>query len=188
MAQDQELKENRMLTILLVLCVIFAVAEHLIWVEPARVLNDFESDGDLSRLNWKCHTLYALSATGTSHGRSALELMMYPSAYPGVSFKHVPKNWKAYTALCVDVTNPGSTDVSLVLRIDDKEDALDYEDRFNHRLTIKPGMNSVRIPVDSLVCPSGRTLDTRRIHSLMFFTVNPPEPVSLYMDHLRLMP
>jgi hypothetical protein len=150
------------------------------------IINDFEADGDLDRLNWKCRTLFELSGTGVSHGRFALKLTMTPDLYPGVSFQEIPKDWRCYSSLNVSFFNPGKGAVPLTMRIDDKEDDPEYEDRVNMRLTILPGMNRLNIPFKNLVCPSGRRLDTGHVYSLMFFCVRPPETVVLYVDNVRL--
>ena len=150
------------------------------------LINGFETDGDLDRLNWKCRTLFALSDKGVTQGRSSLELTMTPSLYPGVSFRDYPRSWSCFSALGLSVFNPGSEAVTMTLRIDDKEEEPEYEDRVNLRIVIGPGMNRIRIPFHRLVCPSGRKLDTDHVFSLMFFCVSPPAEVVLYLDDLRL--
>lgn len=151
------------------------------------MINDFETDGDLDRLNWKCHTLFSLSDKGVSHGRSSLKITMTPSPYPGVSFIDFPKNWSCFSSLSVSFFNPEAHDVHLAMRIDDREDAPDYEDRVNSGFTLKPGMNRIRIPLESFVCPSGRVLDLSHVFSVMFFCVKPESEVVLYVDDVRLV-
>jgi hypothetical protein len=151
------------------------------------IINDFETDGDLDRLNWKCHTLFSLSDLGVSHGRSSLKMTMTPSPYPGVSFHEIPQDWRCFSGLAVSCFYPSSKGVRLALRIDDKKDAPEYEDRVNLGLNVEPGMNRIKIPLKSFVCPSGRALDLSHIFSLMLFCVNPESEVVLYVDDVRLV-
>ena len=180
------MKKNLLWTLLVFLAfTVFACTEKPCGTDDL-FINSFETDGDLDRLNWKCRTLFALSDNGVTDGRSSLELTMTPAPYPGVSFRDYPGNWRCFSSLSLSVYNPGKDAVTLTLRIDDKEDEPEYEDRVNLRLGIGPGMNRIRIPFDRLVCPSGRQLDTSHVYSLMFFCVRPPTQVVLYLDDVRL--
>ena len=149
-------------------------------------INDFERDSSLNALNWHCHTLYSLSDLGVTHGRSALKIVMTPSPYPGVSFGYFPRDWRCFSMLTASFFNPQPSVVHITMRIDDKKDATDYNDRVNLSFSLDPGQNRLEIPMDRLVCPSGRPLDTGHICALMFFTVNPKAPLTLYMDDVRL--
>lgn len=176
----------RSLKWMMVLCLFLVCCAEKPSAKRDLLINDFETDADLDRLNWKCHTLFSLSDRGVSHGRSALKMIMTPSPYPGVSFADIPKDWRDFSRLAVSFYNPGTTDVHLTLRIDDKKEAPEYEDRVNLRLNVKPGMNLIKIPFDRLVCPSGRTLELGHIFIVAFFTVNPGSEVVLYVDDVKL--
>lgn len=172
---------------MVVCCLCLVCCAELPCSKQDLIINDFETDGDLDRLHWKCHTLFSLSERGTSHGRSALKMTMTPSPYPGVSFGGIPLDWRCFSSLAVSLFNPGTTDVRLALRIDDREEAPEYEDRVNLGLIIKPGMNRIKIPLASLVCPSGRALELDHVYSVMLFCVNPVVEVVVYVDDLRLV-
>jgi hypothetical protein len=150
------------------------------------VINDFETDGDLDRIDWRCHTLLTLSDIGVSHGRSSVKMVMTPALYPGIAFEDFPKNWSGYESLSATFFNPGKKDVNIVLRIDDKRKSPEYRDRVNQEFPVTPGFNRLVIPMSRLVCPSGRPLETRHIFNVAFFTVKPPETVVLYLDDVRL--
>lgn len=152
------------------------------------LINDFEEDSDLDRLGWKCHTLYALSTGHATHGKGCLLVSMFPpSVYPGVSFRGYVRDWRAYQRLSMDIYNPEDQgELNMTVRIDDKADSPEYQDRVNHRIVLQPGMNHVHLPMDELVTPSGRHLDLSHIHALMMFMVNPAQKTILYVDHVRL--
>lgn len=152
------------------------------------VINDFETDSDLDRLTWKCHTLLSLSYEHATHGQACLLMGLYPpSAYPGVSFKGYMRDWRPYKRLAMEIFNPEDQgELFMVIRIDDKEDDPEYEDRVNRRIVLKPGMNHVTLSMDSLITPSGRHLELRHIHALMMFMVDPTHKTRLFVDHVRL--
>jgi hypothetical protein len=151
------------------------------------IINDFETDADLSALHWKCRTLLALSPDHATHGKRALNIGFYPSSYPGTSIKTMPRNWRRFDTLALEVYNPPSQgELRFAVRIDDRPDAPDFADRFNSGLILSPGSNHLRLDLHSLKTPSGRPLDLATIHALVFFLVDPPEKKELFMDYLRL--
>jgi len=155
---------------------------------PEYVLFDFESDSDLDQLHRKCHTLFHLSDKHVTHGAKSLFLELYPSDYPGFTPILKKKNWTGYDTLCFDVYNPGEKEVRLTVRIDDRRDASDYADRYNHSFIIKPMINQVRIPLDSLFTSgTHRRLYLRSIRRLIIFVVKPSQKVELYFDYGRLV-
>ncbi|MBU4315659.1 MAG: hypothetical protein KKF30_00140 [Proteobacteria bacterium] len=153
------------------------------------VINDFEADADLDRLVWKCRTLYSLSTQYASNGKFCLKLDMYPTAYPGVTFKGYPEDWSRFDALAMNIFNPPENkgDCRITLRIDDQEKTPPYQDRYNGTFLLKPGLNRINIPVGEIKTPRGRPLDLDRIQTFILFTVEPPEKKTLFLDHVRLV-
>ncbi len=152
------------------------------------MLFDFESDAELDRFHWKCHTLFSLSDDHVTHGKRSLRLELYPSDYPGLAPMIEINNWGGYKALCFDISNPEKKELGISVRIDDREDYPDYEDRYTKSFILKPGMNPMRIPLDSLVTSgTGRSLDLRRIYRVFIFMAHPEKPVVLYVDYIRLV-
>ncbi len=151
------------------------------------ILFDFESDSELDKVHWKCHTLFSLSDENVTHGNKSLRLELYPSGYPGFSPVLETKDWKDYEYLSFDIYNPETTEIKIVVRIDDREDSPDYDDRYNHSFTLMPGLNRINLPLRELVTSgTNRKLDPGNIQGLVIFMVNPPEKVTIFMDYLRL--
>jgi len=151
------------------------------------ILSDFEADRDLDRFDWKCHTLFSLSTENVTHGNTSLKLDLYPSDYPGLSFKLDMNNWSAYRVLSVDIYNPENEEVSITVRIDDKKDCPDFDDRYNKSFNIKSGSNGLRIPLDSLITSDGnRTLDLKKIYGFLIFMSHPQKKRVLYVDYVHL--
>jgi hypothetical protein len=155
---------------------------------PNLVLFDFETDSELDRIHWQCHTLMSISDHHTTHGSKSLKLELHPSPYPG--FKPVLKqrNWEKFNALQFDIYNPANEDAPITIRIDDKKDSNEYADRYNKTFLIQPGLSQMIIPLDSLVTSgTNRQLNLERIDKFLLFSVNPTEKMVLYLDYIRLV-
>lgn len=153
-----------------------------------RVLFDFESDAELDRFHWKCHTLFSLSDDYVSHGNRSLKLELYPSEYPGLHPMIEENDWRGYKVLCFNMFNPGKKEIRLTVRIDDQKDYPNYEDRYNKTFNLKSGMNQLSIPLDTLVTSGpSRSLDLSNIYRVLIFVARPERKVILYIDHIRLV-
>jgi hypothetical protein len=157
-------------------------------VQKELILLDFESDKDLDRVHWRCHTLLSVSDEHATHGKKSLKLELYPSGYPGFNPDLAKKDWRGYSSLCLDFFNPGKEDIRITVRIDDKEGSDDYADRYNRSFLMQPGINHLVIPLNSLITSgTNRALNLRKIHRYLFFMVNPTQKVVLYVDNIRLI-
>jgi hypothetical protein len=175
-----------MFKLLLLIFIILVIGCH----EPIQrqfVLFDFESDSELDQLHWKCHTLMNLSDEHVSHGSKSLRLELYPSEYPGLSPMIRNNNWQGYESLGFDIFNPNGKEIKIAVRIDDRKDAPEYKDRYNHGFVLAPGLNRINISIDKLsTSGTNRRLDLKKIYFLTIFIVNPSEKVTLYVDYIRL--
>jgi hypothetical protein len=153
-----------------------------------RMLFDFESDGDLDRIHWKCRTLMSLSDEHVAHGAKSLKLELWPSDYPGLAPMIADRDWKPYHSLCFDVYNPEGRELQITVRIDDRKDYPDYGDRYNKSFELKPGWNQMKIPLETLVTSkTARQLDLNCIYQFLLFMVNPRERHTIYVDNIRLL-
>ena len=152
-----------------------------------RILFDFESDEELDRFHWKCHTLFALSEEHATHGSKSLRLELYPSEYPGLAPMIKDNDWRKYGAFQFDIYNPQEADIRLSVRIDDREDYPDYADRYNRTFVVGPGAHTITIPLDSMITSgSKRPLNLKMIYRLVVFMSQPKDKTVLYVDYLRL--
>jgi hypothetical protein len=178
---------NLYLRSLLVLVVIMGLAACHGKPSSERMLFDFESQGELDRIHWKCHTLMSLSEEHVSRGSKSLKLELYPSGYPGLAPMISDNDWQMYKALCFDVYNPEQTELRITVRIDDQKDYPEYKDRYNKSFGLKIGMNRLGIPLDTLVTSgTKRQLDLKHIYRFLFFMVDPKEKHTIYVDNVRL--
>ncbi len=152
-----------------------------------RVLFDFESASELDRLSWKCHMLFSISDEHIVHGNHSLKFEFFPSSYPGLSCLLKQKNWQGYSSFQFNVYNPDDLKTQIVVRIDDKENALEHNDRYNKAFTLQPGMNTITIPLARVKTSGGqRNLNLRTITQFIVFMSHPKKHHQLYFDYFRL--
>ena len=157
-------------------------------IPEERILFDFESDAELDRFHWRCHTLFSLSHQHITHGKRSLRLELYPSDYPGLTPMIEKRDWRGYKALHFDIYNPKNETLTITVRIDDRRDYPNYADRYNKSFILKPGMNRVIIPLDTLATSgNGRKLNLKEIYRVLIFMTRPKRRVVLYMDYIRLV-
>ena len=156
-------------------------------IPDVTVINDFETDQDLDRIHWECHRLFSLSGDHASHGGRCLKMELFPGLYPGVALKLRHGDWRRYCALAFDVYNDQDVTLTLTVRIDDREDYPDYKDRYNQRFALNPGINYIRIPMDTLqTSGDGRKLDVSHIQRFLLFLHRTERRYELYLDWVRL--
>jgi hypothetical protein len=156
-------------------------------VHGEKVLFDFESDAELDRFHWKCHTLFSLSGEHVTRGGNSLRLELFPSDFPGLSPMLEENDWRGFKQLAFDVFNSEAEEIQISVRIDDKVIFPGYEDRYNGQYALRPGANTVAVPLDELVTSgTGRKLNLKTIHRFLVFVERPEKRIVLYLDYLRL--
>jgi hypothetical protein len=99
-----------------------------------------------------------------------------------------PKDWSKYKAICFDVYNVQDHDLPLDIRIDDRDDSPDYSDRYNHKVVLRTGTNTVCLPCDSLVTSgTKRKMSLKNIFLIDLFMTKPDKKIILYFDYFRLV-
>ena len=64
-----------------------------------------------------------------------------------------------------------------------------YHDRFNKRFSLIPGWNTIRIATDDIQqAPKNRRMNMADIQSVRIFTTYLPQPETIYIDYVRLLP
>lgn len=126
-------------------------------------------------------------ATGTSPA-----LYIKPEAtgpWPGVSIDEPWPDWRDYSRLAIEVINPGAQALELILRIDDRRHNNQYDDRFNHTLTIAAGSHeTLLIPLtDVQHAPATRQLDMSHIGKLILFQNAAQATHAYYLCSMRLL-
>lgn len=109
------------------------------------------------------------------------------SQYPGVSVIEPEKNWSAYSKLHLSVYSDNTSDIKLVLRVHDHRHTQAYNDRFNKRYVIRPGLNEIEVNLSEVrKAPVGRELDLANIAGVGFFLVNVEKSLFLEVSNIFL--
>jgi hypothetical protein len=107
--------------------------------------------------------------------------------FPGVNIIEPEQDWSAYSRLRFSVFSYNKKDVAFLLRVHDKMHNQNYPDRFNQRLTIKPGLNKIVVKLSLIQKgPVNRLLDLSNIAGLTLASVNNEEPLLLDISNIYL--
>lgn len=126
-------------------------------------------------------------ASATGEGAMHVELLEGP--YPGLDFIELRPDWSGYATLAVDLTNPTSLPLRLVLRVHDAAHNNQPADRFSRRFELAPRTRqTIRIPLQDVAAgPSTRELDLRNVAGMIIFrTDDSPRANELYFSRAWL--
>ncbi len=123
-----------------------------------------------------------------AHGRYSLRVDLEPGPWPGVVLRGMPRDWRGYTALVMDVRVDDGPPLTIDLKLADGVHQKDqYSDRYNARFALEPGTHTLRIPLaDVAAAPRTRTLELADVRWVEWFIHGLPAPRTLWLDHLRL--
>ncbi len=153
----------------------------------SNTLFDFESEEELKQLNWECHKWFELSQENATSGKYSLKVLVPPGQYPGINFKGIRDDWSGFRNFKMDVFNPSEEEFNFHIRIDDNKSGWDYANRFDADFNLKPGINNISIPIDSIRTNLHRSpLNLKRVRRMMVFLINNTKQKELYVDNIRL--
>jgi hypothetical protein len=147
------------------------------------VLFDFESDNELDLFTWKCPSMFSISDEWSKNGKSSLKFEFYPARQIGFSSGKVKRNWSGSKNLVFTVYNPSAETTELHIRISDNLTEGDPDRAYVTKLVVRPGENTLRLPVGSYIDSNGRSLD---LENMMGIYVYKKEVVSrevLFFDY-----
>jgi Complex I intermediate-associated protein 30 (CIA30) len=143
----------------------FAECARAYWNRYAQfpVLAQFHSKSDL----------YFVSSSGTDTRvvGTALQATLASGPWPGFTFSEPMADWRKYRVLNLDVGNPGSRELPLILRVNDRAHRGDSDDRFNLDFSLGPhARTTIRVPLEDIArSPRGRKMDMSQISQLIVF-------------------
>ena len=121
-------------------------------------------------------------------GERALRLT-FDAAHPAaVQLVEPSPDWRGYSVVAADLTNPGDTEIRLVFRILDATHDWTHADRFNlpfvvparSRITVRAALGAVES------APASRRMDMARVANVMLFGRDNPGAGELYVSRLWL--
>ena len=104
-------------------------------------------------------------------GEHALRIRYVDQQPRAVQVVEPSRDWRGYSAVAVDLTNPTGAELRLTLRIFDASHRMDYRDRFNLPIAVPPRTRAtVRVTLDAVESsPMSRRMDLSRIADVMIF-------------------
>ena len=114
-------------------------------------------------------------------------LILWPSAYPGLTIEEPYPNWTDYTSLKLIIHSEMDQPIEIHLRINDRHHTDAYEDRFSRSITLQPDMNEVHVRLQEVrTAPADREMDMANIATIVLFAIQPEQPYIINVDNLRL--
>ena len=111
--------------------------------------------------------------------------------YPNIHLREVFGDWSAAEAFVFEVYSTMPHTIDLAIRIGDQkheQSGDDYFDRYNTVREIRPGFQSISIPISEIRAgPKLREMDMSKIRGLFFFLVKPTQKTRLLFDNVRLV-
>jgi hypothetical protein len=154
------------------------------------LLAGFDQPFELDR--WSGSAAYKISRSPFAPDNPMLRIDLRTTHYSGVFLNHFPGNWHGYTSFAFSAFNPGQAPLEIICRINDRRhnrDGYHYWDRFNRRLILPPGWSHIRLSIEEIATsPANRRMDMDDILNVGFFTIALPDPRTLFLDNVRLLP
>ncbi len=121
-------------------------------------------------------------------GERALRLEFDAAHPPAVQLVEPSPDWRGYSVVAADLTNPGDTEILLVFRILDADHDWTHADRFNLPFVVPPRTRiTVRASLTAVEsAPAARRMDMARITNVMLFGRDNPAGGELYVSRLWL--
>lgn len=153
------------------------------------VLSDFENQLEMSR--WENNrTVLKRTQEFVKTGSYSLKVSFLPGRYPNISLEHFINNWSDYKAIRYSIYNPSDKNHTFVMKVYDKrhiQQGRSYNDRFNHKISVKPGWNTFNIPLNDIInAPKKRSMNIQQIKGFSLFTDRLEQPLTIYIDDIHL--
>jgi len=122
--------------------------------------------------------------------RPGLQKNFNTNEYSTLEWLEIRPDWRGYSVLNIDVTNPAPTPFDIVCRIHDEGHWArggKLNDRFNRTFTLQPGLNRLAVNLaDIESAPANRKMQMDKIKNLACFTMLLPDPRIAYFHDVWL--
>jgi len=151
------------------------------------ILNDFEKTNDRTNMydQGGKYTL-ALSPDHVTHGRSSLLINKKSESNIELATVHFPRQWNSYKTLELDIFNDSDKPGTLWIRLGSQYDARKFyvkSQKFSRDFVLKPGENTIVIPIHDMAKPFGRLPKRKSLH----FNFPAGDGGRYYLDYLRVV-
>lgn len=155
------------------------------------LLNSFESRHELQQIHPNNRQVKIDQTQSLhTHGAHAMRVSLDVRPYSGVNLITSYGDWTGHSVLLLDLYNPDSEVLDLVIRISDYQHdrgANKFNDRFNRRIVLAQGWNQVQIDLNDVrTAPRKRSMQMDNISGMAIFAAQLPRPREFYIDNIRL--
>lgn len=156
---------------------------------PLPVVRVFDQPFSHNKLELVGAASTQLAVHGQDGGGKSLRVLFGEAKYSGVIFHEDGGQWSQYEVLRIKVFNSLQHNRQIELRIEDRLHNNRYSDRYNRSFSILPGLNELRVPLESLVqmgqgSSPRRELDIDDVSRIQIFASEIEKPFTL--DILRI--
>lgn len=126
---------------------------------------------------------------GASPGSVAASILLQDGPWPGIVFNNLWPNWEPHTALIIEIENPDADELRINIRVHDRDhrDEQRYSDRFNRRLELAPGRQTLRIKLSDIQdAPADRQMNMAEIDGLIIFATRQESGRRFVLHEIRL--
>jgi hypothetical protein len=119
---------------------------------------------------------------------SALRVEFLPGKWQGVELREPPPDWREYDNLIVDIVNPTSELLRIVVRVDDEQHNLRHADRYNGNFDVPANSRSaLRIPIEAIrSAPKDREFDLAKVARVVVFRREDSPASAMYVSRMEL--
>jgi hypothetical protein len=106
---------------------------------------------------------------------------------PGFGLRELWRDWSAAKTFSFDIYSEMPGDFELIVRVNDRLHDDDYDDRFNRSIDIRPGFQTITIPiVDIQSAPRTRRMNMAQITGFYLYVVRPAKEIRVMVDNVHL--
>jgi hypothetical protein len=184
----------RLLAVLLLLVHLVPLTVALVDETIARnqfpLLSDFETPFELGR--WEGDASMTISQLDSDTNDHQLQVGLTTAKYSGISMEYLPQDWRGYGYVSLKLFQPLEQSLGITVRIHDElhetgSRSYEFDDRFNRHFELKQGWNYLHIPLAEVEkAPTGRRMDMTHIRDISFFSIELPQPRTLFLDKIYL--
>jgi len=135
------------------------------------VIADFKADWSSSFIRLDNAEVMEGSSLGKTGNADLSVIRFQQSEYPGISVVEPESDWSGYQRLRFRIFSSYEHGFNLVLRVHDMVHNQAFEDRYNKKILVRPGLNEFEIKLSEIrEGPIGRQMDLKNITGLTLFS------------------
>lgn len=120
-------------------------------------------------------------------GRQGAKIRFGNQQYSGFAVTEIPSDWSKQQQLVIELDNLENTPIALTCRIHDSKHNQAYDDRFNQRRVLEPGVQRLEVAITDIInAAKNRPLDISRIAALSCFTIKAENQPAIFLRSIYL--